>query len=246
MLAPMQGFREVDAGGIRLHVTEDLPADWAVGLWQDVRRQRTDEIQERPLPPVLAGRFAMVKLYPARNRHRILRRLRRGRAAREGRGYAEFAARGIPTPRLLLWGEKRRFGLHVMGIVATVRIYAPPVARAYRQTGEEEILAAAIEELAFIHRAGLVHGDALARNFLATRPRVTVFDLASWGRLRPASRIEDLSRFLGTAACLSGGTEICHRLLERYWSALGEMPVTIYELLPRVEAFVAARRESER
>ncbi|MHC4859482.1 MAG: RIO2 family protein [Planctomycetota bacterium] len=216
MLAPMQGFREVDAGGIRLHVTEDLPADWAVGLWQDVRRQRTDEIQERPLPPVLAGRFAMVKLYPARNRHRML------------------------------WGEKRRFGLHVMGIVATVRIYAPPVARAYRQTGEEEILAAAIEELAFIHRAGLVHGDALARNFLATRPRVTVFDLASWGRLRPASRIEDLSRFLGTAACLSGGTEICHRLLERYWSALGEMPVTIYELLPRVEAFVAARRESER
>jgi len=235
----MEEFREVAAGGIRLHVTEDLPADWAVGLWREVRSLPTPETLEWPLPPVMAGLTARVRLLPAPAPLRVHLRLRRGRASREGRGHAEFAARGVTIPRMLMWGERRPLGLLGSGIVVTVKIFAPTVAQAYRESGEEEVLAAAMEELAHAHRAGLRHGDPLARRFLATRPRVTVCDLAAWGSIRPAGRAEDLARFLASARGLAGDRSVADRLLDRYQRTLGEMPVAREEVLARVESLLS-------
>jgi tRNA A-37 threonylcarbamoyl transferase component Bud32 len=173
----------------------------------------------------------------------LLRIARAGRARREGEGILAFAERGLPAPRLLLWGETRSWGPRQLGIVSTVRIDAPTVAASYARSPDAALLDAALDELSRIHRAGLAHGDPWLRNFLDTRPRPTAFDLPSWAPLRPPSQAEDLARFLASTIKLAGGDREARRLLERYrGSGLG-LPRPADRILRRARAYA---REKER
>jgi len=220
-------------------VVRDVPAAWAIGLVSEIDGGGEARILRKRLPKEAGEGWAIVKLYGRRRGHSLWRRFRRGRAVAEGRGYVEVAARGVPTPPILLWGERRRFGLHETGLVATGFVDAYPVARTYRRTRNEDLLSAAVAELAFLHRAGLCHGDPRARNFLATRPRPTMFDLPSWSELTVAGQVEDLTRLLGSVVTLDGGPRLLDPLLEVYRSRMGELPAPAPDLRRRSEAFAA-------
>ncbi len=201
--------------GSAMHHTASLPTAWAGELWRAVDAGELDDHSDRPLPD---GRRAHVKIYRRRAKHGWLRRLRAGRAAREGAGYREFGRLGIPTATLLAYGEKRRHRLHEWGLVCSLHAEVPDVAAAWRSRRDDELLQACAQLLASIHNAGLCHGDAVTRNFLAAHPRPLTFDLASWGRANRRRRTEDLTRFLGSVIKLSTEPTLARQLLRRYES----------------------------
>lgn len=224
--------------GDRLRVDAGLPGDWAQTLWREIAaRPGPRAVAARPLPD---GGEAMVKVYHRRKAHGLLRRLRPGRALREGRGYEQFARLNLPIPRLLLYGEHRPRGLHAWGVVVTARIDAPTVAEACDAARDPDLLRATIALLASTHNAGLSHGDAVTRNVLATRPVPTLFDLASWGRADRRSRDNDLVRLLGSVTRLGASRDECAALLAHYgaWAAAPCAPTD--GLLDRAAAYAAA------
>lgn len=186
----------------------------------------------------LAGVRAMVKVYNRRAKHGLLRRLRPGRSVSEAAGYMAFARAGIATPRLLLWGEHRRLGLLERGLIATEMIDAPTIADA---GGAPELLRATSAALAHIHQAGLAHGDPRTRNFLATAPTPTPFDLCSWSTLTPRAHEWDLVQFLGSALALTGDDSSPAALLDAYTAAGGPAPKCPSDIITRADAY--ARRE---
>jgi tRNA A-37 threonylcarbamoyl transferase component Bud32 len=119
-------------------------------------------------------------------------------------------------------------------MVVTAKVAVGTVAEVYAETPGREWLEAVIDELVMIHRAGLTHGDPRTRNFLATRPRVTAFDLPSWSRRTRRSQVRDLVRCLGSVTKLVGETEVSDRLLFRYEESFGSLPAPADELCTRI------------
>jgi tRNA A-37 threonylcarbamoyl transferase component Bud32 len=165
------------------------------------------------------GSTAFVKVYNPRPKHSALRRLRHSRAMAEGQGYLAFAEAGIPTPRLLAWGEARKRGFWTQGLVVTEVERSPTVAERFRESQELNVLQRAMQCLVLIHQRGLAHGDARLRNFFIDERRVLAFDLCSWQRLKKTSRRDDLVRFLGSCLTLSE-EPVAAELFELYGRAV--------------------------
>ncbi len=183
---------------------------------------------------VVAGVRAMVKVYNRRGKHGVVRRLRAGRSVREARGYAAFGRAGIRTPRILMWGERRRWWLlHESGVIVTEMVDAVTVAEAVKAGGGGvEWLEGCARELAVIHGACLAHGDPRTRNFLAVEDEGSgraggsgcapmAFDLCSWGRLTEKSREWDLVQMVGSAMALTGDAGVGEAMVRAYEGAGG-------------------------
>ncbi len=233
----------VTTAGISFEAVEGCDPSFVHWAWMDAWAHRThDGHLERPLPPELGRGDCVLKLYPKRSRHNTVRRLRKGRALHEGEGYRAFQAAGLPTPMLILYGEYRRLGLHQLGLIGTRKIEAPTVTEHWREHGDATVFDGAAAALARVHAAGLTHGDALARNFLATEDETTVFDLASWGRFDGPNQIEDLTRLLGSVVFLTGNTERLPGLLEIYADRGPELTANTTTLVGRAEVHSRGRR----
>lgn len=228
-------------GRARLNVADGVPAAWVEKLVKEVAAKKVSgrilkEMVRYPAPPGWSGE-TVLKVYGRRPKHNLVRLLSVSRVTLEGAGYMAFMERGLSVPKLVLWGEARRFRLFEFGILMTVRIDAPSVAEAYAATRESELLFAMAEELGVIHKAGLAHGDPFARNFLATRPRPTPLDFASWRPLEKATQAKDLTRFACSMLKLTDNVEQTAELLRHYERSGVTLPVSTDDLIERAIAY---------
>jgi tRNA A-37 threonylcarbamoyl transferase component Bud32 len=221
---------------MRLHAAEGIPAEWLCELVRQAAQETSRSVRRAPAPPGCPGEV-IIKRYRLRPNHSIMRRLRPGRSAHEGRGYRAFRRQGLATPALLAWGESRRFLLFEFGIVVTQYVDAPSVAQVYAQNGDDALLADTARELARIHRAGLTHGDAFVRNFLAVRPRPVALDIASWSRFSRASQLKDLTRFGASIFKLTNDAEKVRGMLVCYAQDAPALPDVIDRLIARAAAY---------
>jgi hypothetical protein len=231
-------YRELRWGPLRVTAATDLPEPW---VREVVERATGRGKKSLAVEPHETGE-ALVKVYRRRPRHGRWRRLRKSRAVREGEGYREFERRGIPSPRLLLYGERRRWGLWDFGVVATERVEVGTIDMVWPAGRDDGLLAAAAEVLAGIHGAGLAHGDPRLRNFLAARPRPLPFDLASWAPLTRSGHRRDLVRFLGSASLLTGDAGRVEELLARYAEDGPALPDSRGELLAAAADYAREKR----
>jgi len=223
-------YSKLRVGHARLHLAGGVSSAWARNLIASVVEKRPKDVMRYMPPPGWTGE-TMVKVYIPRPKHGLLRRLRAGRASREGAGYIAFIEKGLSVPKLILWGEARRWGLFEFGIVVTLRVDAPSIADAYASSHQDELLLATAEELARIHQAGLAHGDPYTRNFLATMPRPMPLDITSWSRLRKASQLTDLTRFAGSVIKLTNDPKQAEALLLHYERFGLPLPIPMDDLL---------------
>jgi len=128
----------------------------------------------------------------------LAKRLRRGRAVREGRGLRFFAQAGITVPPLLLFGEQSRLLPRACALVCTQKLKGLDAGRRYARDPDPELPVLAMRALAEVHAKGFVHGDAVFRNFLPSGGRTYVIDLPSWGRWSAERALHDLTRLLGS------------------------------------------------
>jgi hypothetical protein len=159
----------------------------------------------------------------------------------EGEGYLAFAEAGVPTPRLLGWGEARRLGFWTQGLVVTQAEPLPTVAEHFKASGDLGALQRAMACLALIHQCGLAHGDARLRNFLIDEQRVLAFDLCSWRGLGKSARVNDLVRFLGSCQTLTGAEAVAELLAFYRRTVRVEMPVPA--VLEAARAYANLERE---
>lgn len=227
--------------GVRLHLVTDISADWIPAMWQECVNGSTDRTSRWKLPDEF-DITVFVKVYRRRPSHGLLRRLLPGRALHEGRGYVEFSNRGIHTVPLIAWGEERHWGLLERGVVVTRAIEANTVEEEFSNSEDTELLFATAEQLARIHVAGLAHGDPLVRNFLATQPTPTPFDLPSWSRLSRSSQFKDLIRFLGSVAGLTDCLELNRNLLARYAVRMKHLPGSVDDLLDGAQKYALEKK----
>jgi tRNA A-37 threonylcarbamoyl transferase component Bud32 len=218
------GFRPLRLRRFRLWTDPRLPDAWVESVIGALPQGPRRGHLQAPLPEPWVSRVAVVKVYNRRPSHRLLRRLRPGKAVREASGMRVFARAGVPVPPLLAWGEERALGLWQRGVVITERLPATALDEQYQGTRHGEVFAAGMERLAMIHRAGLAHGDARACNFLADGDDVFVIDVEAWSRLNRRSGRRDLVRYLGSALRATGDAETTSALLARY-EALAGAPV---------------------
>jgi len=245
-------FRNVTIGQAKLIVAEGVDDQWVDGLWNApgadaeddagsaagekiVHRQRGHDSVECAGPAGIDRVYA--KRYRVRAGHSILRRLGPNRARREGAGHRAFAEKGIPTPRLLVYGDTRKAGLFVEGIVATVVLDAANLIEHYRSTGEKEMIWEATRFLARIHTGGLAHGDACLRNFVVSGSSAMALDLPSWSRLSRKAWLNDLTRFFGTGLKLTADKDFVSHLMDAYHEAYGGFPAKRAALFARAEAY---------
>jgi tRNA A-37 threonylcarbamoyl transferase component Bud32 len=221
---------------MRLQAVEGIPAEWLYELVRQAAQDSTRSVRRASAPPGWPG-DVIIKRYRLRPNHGIIRRLKPGRSSLEGRGYRAFRERGLATPALLAWGESRRFLLFEFGIIVTQYVDAPSVAHVYAQARDDALLADTARELARIHRAGLTHGDAFVRNFLATRPRPVAIDIASWSRLDRASQLKDLTRFGASVFKLTNDPERVKDMLVCYANDAPPLPAAIDTLVARAYAY---------
>jgi tRNA A-37 threonylcarbamoyl transferase component Bud32 len=124
----------------------------------------------------------------------------------------------------------------------TLRIDAPSVAEAYALSRDDALLFATAEELGRIHKAGLAHGDPYTRNFLATRPRPTPLDVASWSHLRKASQLKDLTRFACSIIKLTADVNQAKAMLSHYERFGQPLPVSMEELIHGAVAYAKVKK----
>lgn len=234
-------FTELQVGRARLRLADGVSPDWARELIALVEHRKPRDIMPHAPPPGWIGE-AMVKVYVRRPKHNLLRLLRAGRSKLEAEGYRAFGERGLAVPELILWGESRRRGLFEFGIVVTMRINAPSVAEAYIDSRDDALLLAVAEELGRIHKAGLAHGDPYARNFLATNPRPTPLDVASWSNLRKASHVKDLIRFTCSIIKLTDDLKLAEASLQHCEKSGLPLPLPMDELIRRAIAYAKVKK----
>ena len=238
----MKQFTKFRSDFLRGHFLSKIDENWMKEAMAAEKNAESD-LWTHPLPPSLGQGEAFLKVYRRRAKHGLLRRLRPGRAAREGSGYRAFAGRNIETPQLLFDLEERRKGLFEKGYIATVRIDAPTVAEAYVQEKDDHWLEATVKSLLNIHQAGLAHGDPRTRNFLATHPVPMPFDLPSWNPLSRVSQAVDLERLLGSVLLLTEDIQQVEYLLKLY---ADQSPIPLVKQERLLERAVAYRERKSR
>ncbi|PCJ14662.1 MAG: hypothetical protein COB10_03410 [Planctomycetota bacterium] len=240
---PLIPHKQHHFDGVRLQLATGFDAEWIPAMWKECVTGTTQRTSRWQLPDEY-GTAVFVKVYRRRPSHGLLRRLLPGRAQREGLGYIEFSNRGIDTIPLLAWGEERYWGLWERGVVVTKAVDAKTVEEEFSTSEDTELLFDTSEQLARIHGVGLSHGDPLVRNFLATRPVPTPFDLPSWSRLSRSSQRRDLIRFLGSIASLTGCLEMTADLLSRYSEQMAHLPQSEEDLLEEAQKYALEKKQT--
>jgi hypothetical protein len=237
-------FRTLRLGRFRGSIQHNIPKDWLASILSEPLESQSGRVCYRPLPEALGSGEAAVKIYRVNKKRRLLKRMKVGRARREGEGYLCFHARGIQTVDLLLFAEERHLGLLTSGVVVTRKVDAETVAQSHTRNPRFELLEQTADTLSHIHLAGLAHGDPRTRNFLATKSGPLPFDLPSWSFLTAVSQRQDLVRFLGSTAALLGGVMGTRPLAARYRSHGLRLPCTEDELMDEVSAYHRKKDES--
>lgn len=236
-------YRNYSFGDVRLQISSEFPDSSIQTMWQQCALD-SDERVCRWRPSEADALELFVKIYRRRSSHGFLKRIQSSRAIREGKGYLEFQQRGIETVPLMAWGEERQWGLWQRGIVVTKAINARTVEEEFATTGDLPLLIETCQQLCAIHSQGLTHGDPLARNFLATKPHPTPFDLPSWGQMTPSSHKKDLIRFLGSMLQLTENYEIMSDLLSRYTERIDNLPQSEEDLLQQAQIYARGKKQA--
>lgn len=239
----LMSYRDHHFDGVRLRLAPEFGTDWIPAMWEECVTGTTKRISRWRFPGE-NGIAVFVKVYRRKPSKGLLRRLKPGRAEREGAGYIEFSSREIEVPPLIAWGEERHWGLWELGVVVTKAVDARTVEQEFASSEDTDILFDTAKQLARIHLTGIAHGDPLARNFLATRPVPTPFDLPSWSRLTRASQRKDLIRFLGSMVILTGCPEMTRDLLSRYTNQMDNLPVTEEDLLNEAQKYALGKKQT--
>jgi tRNA A-37 threonylcarbamoyl transferase component Bud32 len=228
-----------DFDGIRLHHTSGFGDAWLAEMWNQCVSGTTDRISRWQIPANDGQKeiAVYVKIYRKRPSHRLLKRVLPSRALQEGKGYLEFARRGIKTVPLIAWGEERRWGLWQQGVIVTEAINAKTVEEEYTVHNDPDLLVKTAQQLSRIHNIGLAHGDPLARNFLATAETPIPFDLPSWSHRTVKSQRQDLIRFLGSMWALTGNKKMTQTLLSCYREKMDDLPLNTEDLLCEAEEY---------
>jgi tRNA A-37 threonylcarbamoyl transferase component Bud32 len=168
-----------------------------------------------------AGRaaFLFVKAEFRRPNQPLSKRLKPARAMAEGRGYRAFQEAGLPVARLLAFGEQSRLRPRGGGIVVTEKVRGRDAQRMWRRSHDAEICGRVARFLAAIHAAGLVHGDALMRNFVVSQGDVHAIDLPSWSKWSHEGAEHDIARLLGSAIRLGADDARTSQCLAAYEAA---------------------------
>ena len=194
----------------------------------------------------LAGESCFVKLYRPRSRlHGRVLRATRGRPLRS-QGVARdllLAAVRVPEPRGCLWVGDGVLTLAqgLPGGEDLQRRWSTVPEPALRR----ELMSAAAESLARLHREAYGHGDCKWNNLLWHDGRVYLVDLDAVRPARPGSRRQarDLARFTLNAEELAVAPEDYQVFLEAYFSSLGiprEQPLA--RMLPELDKLRARHR----
>jgi tRNA A-37 threonylcarbamoyl transferase component Bud32 len=220
---------------LNFNLNDGVPKDWAREIWhQAVNRFGTGGYTV-PLPEEIGKGEAFVKRYFNKPKHKHIRRMLFGRAAREGVGLKVYQKRGIFTVPFLFCAQERHLGLVKKGIVATVRVVRPNIEEAYLEDFDPRLLEGTAYALGLIHRSGLTHGDPRLRNFLNTKPYPQVFDLPAWNIFNPRLQVKDLFRFLGSVIEYSESENMFPSLLKSYQSVGLTIPVPTEWLFQRAK-----------
>ncbi len=155
-----------------------------VSLAADLRAEVVKRAPHRTVHRLeLNGRRVYVKHFRGSRWSDILRAVALGSPARrEGRRLREVAHRGVPTSRLLAWGERRRFGfvtesylvteaiedVSTLGEYLTTRL--PALTLRQRVRAKRRLLDGLAGFLAQMHRAGIRHNDLHSGNILVSCP----------------------------------------------------------------------------
>lgn len=234
-------FRKVSVGQGKLLVAECVDDNWLHAFYDEIGSNADDDagtVSGAKAGPAGIGQV-YVKRYRYRPGHSLVRRLGPNRARREGAGYRAFARKGIPTPRLLVYGDTRKTGLFVKGLVATAMLDAVNLVDHYRTTGEEEMIVAAARFLAHIHTSGLAHGDACLRNYLVSGSSAMALDLPSWSRFTRKAWLNDLTRFLGSGLKLTSDDALVTHVMDEYLEAFGRLPSSRTTLIAHAQTYAA-------
>jgi tRNA A-37 threonylcarbamoyl transferase component Bud32 len=188
---------------------------------------RVSFVAQRPSPPQGEERRGraprvFVKAEFRRPDQPLSRRLKPTRALTEGRGYRAFAAAGVPVPRLFAFGEQSRLRPRGGGIVVTEKLRGRDAAVAWKRGPSVDLLRRAALLLASVHRAGLVHGDAVLRNFVVGPSGDFVIDLPSWGQFTDEGGVADLALLAGSAMKLGANSAHVAALVTAYGDAPGD------------------------
>ena len=230
-------YRNIRVGSFKITAVEEIPETWVRDLINRIVSSNIQKINVIRLPPNFSEEKAIAKIYQVRKRKKILSRLKKSRAIREGEGYRHFNALGIKTLELIVYGEERKCGLFQKGLVVTIYKPVDTLSEAYRKGKDFELLLNAAEMLALIHKTGVAHGDPRTRNFLATTPIPLPFDLPSWSKLKTKSHMQDLVRFLGSAAVLLEDPKKSQKLLHAYRRLVPNLPAKEESILHAAEQF---------
>ena len=220
---------------VKFNLNDGVPEDWAREIWRQAVNRSGTVGYTVPLPEEIGMGEAFVKRYFNKSKHKRIRRILYGRAAREGKGLKVYQKRGIFTVPFLFCAQERHFGLVKKGIVTTVRIFRPNVEEAYLENFDPGLLEATAYALGLIHRSGLTHGDPRLCNFLNTKPHPQVFDVPAWNIFNPRLQVKDLFRFLGSIIKYPGSGNMFPSLLKSYQSVGLTIPVSTDWLFQRAK-----------
>lgn len=118
----------------------------------------------------------------------------------EKKGLEALSVRGIPAPELLYAGADDRGGAHllILARIAPAMTLREAWAGAAGDAEKAEVLRAAMETFAGLHRAGLIQGDPHWNNFLLSGGRVYVLDgadIEAFTALQKARALDNLTDF---------------------------------------------------
>ncbi len=205
--------------GFTLTLGHGFGEDEARAVVDRVLAETGDRVQVVMDRPGASGRL-FVKGEFRRPHEPLGKRLRAARAIAEGRGYRAFSRAGIDVPEIHAYGAQSRALPRACSLVCTQKIRGRDAARIYRQAPDADVGARVARALAAIHAAGLVHGDAVLRNFVLVPERVFVVDLPRWGRWSADAAESDLALFVGSARKLGADEAHSAQLVEEYRTAL--------------------------
>jgi tRNA A-37 threonylcarbamoyl transferase component Bud32 len=210
--------------GFDLRLENGFTADEAREVVERVLAMPGDRVSFLMPRPGPAGRTEtlFVKAEFRRPDQPLGKRLKPGRAVAEGRGYRAFQAAGIPVARLLAFGEQSRLRPRGGGIVVTEKLRGRDAANAWRRVRSGEICARVARSLAAIHAAGLVHGDAVMRNFVVAPQAEYAIDLPRWAAWSREGAEHDLALLVGSAMRLGADSAQVLRCVTEYESAAGD------------------------
>lgn len=230
-----QTIVEKKIGVFQIHAGSGIPLEWIeaclanLGDFPEVGSRRMAYVD---LPPGSVCRGSFIKVIPSqplrlRKPKRILERFRPSKSKHEAEALLLFMRRGIPVPRLLFYGERRRFGSCDLSVIATERIGSGTVLETINETHDETLMWRCLDLLIALHQQGLSHGDPGTQNIVKRGEDLLFIDLERAAELTERSCRRDLLRFLTSVYRLFESEELVRECFAHYVSRVSHpVPMT--------------------